>query len=86
MAPEITVVSKPKRRLPGAANNGVLNEIQIAGYAALLRTRETKSSLSIQLARYCQSFMFVCTRIVSFLIECILAGTPPFAERIANSE
>jgi hypothetical protein len=31
MAPEITVVSKPKKRLPGAANNGVLNEIQIAG-------------------------------------------------------
>ena len=43
MAPEIIVVSKPKRRLPGAANDGVLNEIQIAGYAVLLRTRETKT-------------------------------------------
>jgi hypothetical protein len=83
MASEITVVSKPKRRLPGAANNGVLNEIQIAGYAARQQTRETKPSLSIQLARYCQSFMFVCARIVSFLIECILAKTP---FRRANSE
>jgi hypothetical protein len=83
MAPEITVVSMPKRRLPGAANNGVLNEIQIAVTPFFLGPAKRKPSLSIQLARYCQSFMFVCARIVSFLIECMLAGTP---FRLANNQ
>jgi hypothetical protein len=64
MAPEITVVSNPKRRLPGAANNGVLNELQIAGCAAFpsdprnetfpfYPTRAILSIIYVRLCTYC---------------------------------
>ena len=74
MAPEITVVSKPKRRLPGAANNGVLNETQIAvtplflgpANSDLMKTKTflfypTRAILSIIYVRLC-TYRFVSDR------------------------